>query len=203
MFRTLCLIGLVLTVATAESANAILSGINTDDGGPVVGCYSACKYVFCNARFSFYIPGDVEGAVRYGGDNVVFTGDICTLRGKRLGLISEAFESEVYSDSKFTKISQWAPAGLSQPFSPSFFKPLMVRTVKYNNNGQKYYVNTPYSGIARETFQGNQLDMLKKQKTCIITPFKHWQVLDDDKNVISNDKVEVKNYDDCVSFTTL
>lgn len=201
MFRTLFMFALVGMVANAMKPNS--GGISTDDGGPVVACFPKCRYIFCNARFNFYVPAGVEGAKRYGGDNIVFTGDICTRQGSRLGQISDAFEAELYSNTKFTKISKWSPKGLSQPFSPSFFKPLKVRTVKYHNNGQKYYVNTPYSGIARETFQGNQLEILKKQRNCVVIPFKHWQVLDKKKNVIENSNVNVKNYDDCVSFTTL
>jgi len=200
MIRTLCMLAIIAAVATAQTPNA--NGVSTDDAGPVVGCYPKCSYIFCNLRFSFFLPTGDEGAKRYGGDNVVFTGDICTKSGNRLGLISDAYEAELYNDGKFTPISQWNPEGLTQRFSPTFFKPLLLRTAKYHNNGQKTYVNTGSSGIARETYQGNQAEVIKKSNQCVVVPFKHWQTLDG-KYVGENSVVDAKNYRDCVSFTTL
>lgn len=141
-------------------------------------CYKYCKFRFCDYRVSFKIGHPIDKP---------FTHRICSKYGKHIGHVDETGEAFIRRYHKFVPISKYAPYGLKQRFSPSFFK----------SYGFKYNI---YSGIGHETPQQNQLHFLHNK--CVVVPLRAYQVLNSKKHVIDN--VHPRGYPlrDCVAFTT-
>eukprot|EP00181_Compsopogon_caeruleus_P004781 CAMPEP_0184677494 /NCGR_PEP_ID=MMETSP0312-20130426/77_1 /TAXON_ID=31354 /ORGANISM="Compsopogon coeruleus, Strain SAG 36.94" /LENGTH=348 /DNA_ID=CAMNT_0027125401 /DNA_START=33 /DNA_END=1079 /DNA_ORIENTATION=+ len=101
-----------------------------------------------------------------------------------VGVVGGSREASVRVGTSYVKISQWAPPGLTQRFSPSFFK--------------TYSTVVPHmrSGVGYETPQQNQAAFL--DMSCVRLPFAAYQILDTNGNVINN--VNTIDPRDCVDF---
>ncbi len=146
------------------------------------GCFSGCRFRFCDGTTKFnpnaYAP------------NTPFNGRLCDKTGTiLLGTVDQSGEAWIQSPTYFPgstlPISNFAPDGLMQNFSPSFFKTFAV-------DGGKY------SSVGAETSQQGQIEFLRN--ACVILPFRKYQVLDQNtQNVIEN--VNTSNtFVDCVAF---
>eukprot|EP00179_Madagascaria_erythrocladioides_P005262 CAMPEP_0198312602 /NCGR_PEP_ID=MMETSP1450-20131203/3906_1 /TAXON_ID=753684 ORGANISM="Madagascaria erythrocladiodes, Strain CCMP3234" /NCGR_SAMPLE_ID=MMETSP1450 /ASSEMBLY_ACC=CAM_ASM_001115 /LENGTH=517 /DNA_ID=CAMNT_0044015553 /DNA_START=128 /DNA_END=1681 /DNA_ORIENTATION=- len=143
---------------------------------PTGGCGGMCMFSFAGGESSFAI-----GAPDVAFTSAIVSGDFT------LGHIDSTGEAYVVAGGSPTLISEWSPANLSQPFSPSFFKSVSVES----EDGEK-------SGIAHEYPQGNQVEYLGGQ--CIVVPLTAYQELDENGLVINN-FAGSDPFKECVSFT--
>lgn len=162
-----------------------------------LACHSNCRFYFC----------DSERIVKLGRDSdVSLTSSICNSDGIRVGVIGrtgEALLQEIINgDNIYTPISKWNPKGLKQNFSPSFLKTYTIRVAKYRYvDGKRVKYYEFYSGVGRERYQQNQKSVLENR--CFFLPILSWQVLDNNKNVVSNQNKPYKvGGTNCMSFKT-
>mmetsp|Transcript_6641 Transcript_6641/g.13473 ORF Transcript_6641/g.13473 Transcript_6641/m.13473 type:complete len:235 (+) Transcript_6641:147-851(+) len=163
---------------------------------PTPGSYCppvySCKDAFAKCKFTF--DGYSTSVPAFSVDKVIdrsFTPRIVskTPYGPLVGHVDSTGQACVvsqYYQRRAVPISLFRPAGLSQSFSPSFFKSF----------GYPYYHQA--SGIGRETAQGNQAIFLKD--VCVIVPLTAYQVLSPkDFRVIDN--IHPTSFgSDCVAF---
>jgi hypothetical protein len=96
--------------ALAAAAVAALAG-----GAAAQACYPGCRFTFCPEAASPYKVGVAT--------DTPFTPPICDgAGGVAVGHVDATAEAYHVVGSGVEKISAWAPGGLSQPFSGSFFK---------------------------------------------------------------------------------
>jgi hypothetical protein len=166
---------ILLACATLLSVNgnpAVSGSGHSDDS-----CGAKCRFTFC--------PN--QGPVKAGNPEVALTNPICDKYNKIcVGHIDATYEACVQTPHESVPISQYAPAGLKQSFSPTFWKTYGVSTGKG-------------SGVGHETAMQNQVDFLHGK--CFILPLAAYQVLDSPNgSVIANIHPSDK-YVDCVGFT--
>ena len=115
-------------------------------------CYQGCSFKLCSGR-------DTIGS---GAADTQITGPVCLADGTPVTMIAGTGEAKINGTMK---ISEYAPAGLKQRFSPMFFK-------AYNRS------------IGHETLQQNQGDYLDNM--CISLPILTYCTVDANQTIINH-----------------
>jgi hypothetical protein len=167
---------LLAAFVCAVVANAL------EDSSPA--CGYQCRFIFCPA----------QGPVTLGKPDVSLTNPICDKHGKiHVGHVDSTGEAYVDEDHGYkTLISKFSPPGLTQNFSPSFWKSF---DFNYHYNGKTHDL----SGVGHETPQQNQASFLLGK--CFILPLTAYQVLDKPYGNVIDNKHPTDPFVDCVAFT--
>lgn len=149
-------------------------------------CGETCRFAFCTKDHEYFY----DPHFFFGVPDQAFTPAICDpTKHVIVGHVDEAGEAHVWDHYRFTPISHFHPDGLSQKYTPSFFKTYGI--------GYGYDL----SGVGHETPQGNQAELLDGK--CIVLPLKAYQILDyPSGTVIDNIHPSPDSrYEECVAFT--
>ena len=160
-------------------------------------CYRACKFRFCDQRAgSRFNLGGSTGGRAFSGSICLYNSreDRCECTVTPIGHIDESDQAYFVPNGGTGTpqlISKWRPAGLIQPFSPSFFKAFPV-----GSDGSK-------SGVGHERPQGNQANFLGNNR-CFIMPIRTYQTI---VNGVRKDVTIARgrsfDLQYCVAFTTV
>jgi hypothetical protein len=147
----------------------------------VLPCGTTCRFSFCPVNPGFLFP--------IGMPDRSLTRPICDPLGKivvgRVGSTGESIVSRMSLGP--IKISKFAPIGLKQNFSPSFFKSFGI-------------LGSDLSGVGHEVPQQNQRNFLNKM--CVVLPLTAYQVLNKPGGVVIDNVFPTNPLVDCVAFTT-
>lgn len=150
--------------------------------GANASCNPSCRFSFC--------PEVYNNAFTIGQPDKAFTTAICDPSGAiNVGHVDSTGEAYIRDNYQYIPISQYAPDGLQQRFSPSFFKSYGI-----------YDYGKDLSGIGHETPQTNQVQYLNN--LCVSVPLTAYQVLDRPYGNVIDNRHPSDRYTDCVSFTT-
>mmetsp|Transcript_28528 Transcript_28528/g.69437 ORF Transcript_28528/g.69437 Transcript_28528/m.69437 type:complete len:205 (-) Transcript_28528:229-843(-) len=127
------------------------------------------------------------GCVQPYPPDVAITGPISSPNYK-VAHVDQTKEAYICSDGQPIPISKYTPAGLSQPFSASFFKSYEIRTPGV----------CEMSGIGHETPQGNQAMYLAGLK--VIVPLGAYQIADEESCNVVDNRHPTDDLTDCVMF---
>lgn len=141
---------------------------------PSQGCFAKCRFSTCPS----------SGLFALSTPDKAFTPPICS-KDVSVGQVGETGEAYLVTDGRPVRISKYAPHGLKQSFSPSFFK-------SYSVDG-----HAKLSGIGHEAPQQNQAFFPGGK--CVVLPLKAYRVLGKQGNVEKNIH-PTDDLVDCVSF---
>lgn len=158
-------------VTDLETAQSTSSPVKAETLTPVAPGSNVCDFVFCDGTSDFTVGKSVD---------VAFTGKICHKDGTIIGTVDES--GEAYLEDG-TRISKYSPTGLTQNFSPSFFKTASIKSTKY-----------VHSGVSHETPQQNQGQFLDGKLWTL--PIESYQVLN------SKGQVTDELSGGCIKFST-
>lgn len=156
-------------------------------GGPVVGsgtcqqAYDACGFYFNNSATVPTVSVDDTA------DNALTGGIVSRNMSEKVGIVNtNNIEVEFITNNTLKLITA---VNASQTFSPTQFKPFTI-------------VNTTFSGIGFETFQGDQ--MMKARNQCVRVFFSQYQTLKMMMPYYVKDNINAKRSDNkCVVFRTI
>ncbi len=115
-------------------------------------CYRGCSFKLCTGKTT----------IGKGGDDVAITDPICLADGTPVMNVASTGEAKI---NGVTKISEYAPAGLKQRFSPTFFKAFGV-------------------AIGHEHLQQNQGDYIDNM--CVAVPILAYCTVDANKTMVNH-----------------
>eukprot|EP00180_Rhodochaete_pulchella_P000126 Plantae.Rhodophyta-Rhodochaete_pulchella.ctg10798.p1 GENE.Plantae.Rhodophyta-Rhodochaete_pulchella.ctg10798~~Plantae.Rhodophyta-Rhodochaete_pulchella.ctg10798.p1 ORF type:complete len:208 (+),score=18.18 Plantae.Rhodophyta-Rhodochaete_pulchella.ctg10798:628-1251(+) len=140
--KVIITVALIALLGAAFAIPEVDEELNETAEHVVARCGNYCRFKFCDGQEAFLI----------GAPEISLTDAICHKRGRSIGLVSETGEAQVSRGRRPLKdISRYRPNGLSQRFSPSFFKSY-TRPV------------TGTSGVGHETPRGNQVSLASESE---------------------------------------
>jgi hypothetical protein len=150
-----CVLALALAAAAAPAAPVARQA--PAPAAAAAECFSSCAFTFCPYQASI-TPGTPDRPL---------SGAICSRDPTVIvGHVDETGEALLVTPAGTVPISQYAPAGLRQRFTPSFWKAFGLPVQPGS---------TDLSGVGHETPQQNQAAFLAGR--CFVLPLREYQVL--------------------------